>query len=242
MRFAHLAAGLLLVGACGPAEKTDPKPPAEQVLFNGKDTAGWKLRTNTPERENKWAVAKGVSLTKDTPGRLDTEKGEGVLVNGGDGKGNDLLTEAEYGDCELHVEFLIPKGTNSGVFFMGRYEVQILDNFGKEDADTEARFTGSIYRTAAPKKNVSKAPGEWQSFDVVFHAPRFDAEGKKTADARFVKVLHNGELIHENVDVKAPNSGRSLDKNEVAKGPIMLQGTEAPVAFRNVKVKPLAGK
>src|SRR5918911_3019200 len=98
----------------------------------------------------------------------------------------------------LTLEFNVSKGSNSGVYFQGQYEVQILDSFGKKDKELKYGDCGGIYDTAAPRTNASKAPGEWQTFDVVFRAPRFDAAGKKTANAKFVRVAHNGTVIHEN--------------------------------------------
>jgi hypothetical protein len=100
---------------------------------------------------------------------------------------------------------------------------------------------GDIYNTAAPRTNVCKAPGEWQTCDVVFRAPRFDASGKKTANARFVKVVFNGTVIHENVEVKGPTTA-SLGGAEKPEGPVMLQGDHGPVAFRNLRLKPLAAE
>jgi hypothetical protein len=218
------------------------KEPADQALFNGKDLTGWKLRPDQADKQSRWTVVAGVRLREGMPGRLDGGAGTGVLLNGGDGQGVDLLTESTHGDCELHVEFLLAKGSNSGIYFHGQYELQIFDSFGKKDGEVEHRDCGGIYKTAAPRKNASKPPGEWQTFDVVFRAPRFGADGKKSADARFVKVHHNGVLIHEDVDVKGPNAGASLGGPEKPRGPLMVQGTQAPVAFRNVRLKPVGAE
>jgi hypothetical protein len=173
--------------------------------------------------------------------RLEGAKGTGILLNGDDGRGVDLLTDKPHGDCQLHVEFLIAKGSNSGVYFQGQYELQILDSYGKKDAELTFHDCGGIYNTAAPRKNACKAPGEWQTYDVIFQAPRFDADGKKTANARFIKVVHNGEVIHKNVEVKGPTTA-SLGGPEKPEGPLMLQGDHGPVAFRNLRLKPLAVK
>jgi hypothetical protein len=86
--------------------------------------------------------------------------------------------------------------------------------------------------------NASLPPGQWQTFDVVFRAPRFDASGKKTRSARFVKVAHNGKLIHENVEVTGPTRAATYN-DEKPTGPLMLQGDHGPVAYRNVRVRPL---
>lgn len=211
-------------------------------LFNGKDLTGWKLRhPASDKRSSKWSVASAVKLKDGMINQLTGEKGEGVLLNGDDGRGIDLLSEATHGDCELHIEFVVPKGSNSGVYFQGQYEVQILDSFGKKDAELKYGDCGGIYNTAPPRTNASKAPGEWQSFDVVFQAPRFGADGKKTANAKFLKVTHNGVVIHENVEVKGPTTA-ALGGAEKPQGPLMLQGDHGPVAFRNIKMKPLAAK
>jgi hypothetical protein len=238
MRYLRISAALVLLAAgltVAPAEEEKAEPDG-LVLFNGKDLAGWKLRNPKAEDKSKWSVVAAVKLKDGMPERLEAEKGEGVLLNGGDGKGVDLLSEKKYGDCEVHVEFNVAKGSNSGVYFQGQYEVQILDSFGRKDAELKYGDCGGIYNTRAPSTNASKAPGEWQSFDVIFQAPRFDSAGKKTANAKFVKVMHNGKVIHENVEVKGPTTA-ALGGAEKPEGPLMLQGDHGPVAFRNIRLK-----
>jgi hypothetical protein len=209
------------------------------MLFRGNDLTGWRLIDSTQAKRSKWAVVASVKLKKGMPGHLEAQEGTGVLLNGGDGHGLNLLTTTTFGDCELHVEFSVAKGSNSGVYLMGHYEVQILDSFGKKDADLKYGDCGGIYDTAPPRTNASKAPGEWQTFDIVFRAPRFDASGKKIANARFLKVIHNGKVIHENVEVKKPTTA-NMGGPEQPRGPLMLQGDHGPVAFRNLRLKPLA--
>ncbi len=207
------------------------------TLFNGKDLAGWTLRGGEKNNaKSKWRVGGGAFIELDDTKRLFLSPGAGTLLNGEDGRGVDLITELQHGDCELSIQFKVPKGSNSGVYFQGQYEVQILDSFGKADKDLKFGDCGGIYNTAAPKTNVSRMPGEWQSFDVIFHAPRFDDKGKKIANAKFVKVVHNGEVIHENVEVKGPTTA-ALGGPERPLGPLMLQGDHGPVAFRNIKMK-----
>ncbi len=200
-----------------------------------------------------WTLAGTVTLKKDDPARLDWTAGTGVAVNGPKGKTVHLVTKAEYGDVELHIEFMMAKGSNSGVYFQGRYEVQVLDSWGVENP--QYGDCGGIYQRwhpepgldesqrgyegKAPRVNAARPPGEWQSFDVVFRAPRFDGAGKKIANACFVKVVHNGVVVHENVEVTGPTRA-SLFEDENPLGPLMLQGDHGPVAYRNLSIRPVA--
>jgi hypothetical protein len=212
-----------------------------QTLFNGKDLAGWKFRGGAAAaRRGKWVVAAGVRLDEKDPHRFTAEAGEGVLLNGGDGRGVDLFFDGPHGDCQLHVEFNVPKGSNSGVYLQGQYEVQILDSYGKKDAELRYGDCGGIYDTAPPRTNASLPPGRWQTFDITFRAPRFDPSGKKVANAKFLKVVHNGKVIHENVEVKGPTTA-SLGGPERPRGTLLLQGDHGPVAFRNLRLRPLEG-
>jgi hypothetical protein len=131
------------------------------------------------------------------------------------------------------------------VYFQGLYEIQVFDSYGKD----KVTFSdcGGIYARwisdqnvggEPPRVNASKAPGVWQSFDAIFKAPRFDAAGKKIADAKFVKVWHNGVLVHENADLPGPTRA-SLPGPEAPTGPLMLQGDHGPVAYRNIWITPL---
>jgi hypothetical protein len=224
----------LALALCGVVFAEEKK--GGQILFNGKDLSGWKLRDPAAAGKSKWSVAGGVKLQEGMPGRFTIEKGEGILVNGDDGHGVNLLSEKLHGDCELHVEFNVSKGSNSGVYFQGQYEIQILDSFGKKDAELKYGDCGGVYNHAAPRTNASKAPGEWQTFDILFQAPRFGADGQKTANGKFVKVVHNGVVIHENVEVKKPTTA-ALGGPEKPLGPLMLQGDHGPVAFRNIWIK-----
>jgi hypothetical protein len=212
-----------------------------EMLFNGKDLTGWRLLNPAEAQRSKWQVVGGVRLKRGMPGLFEPKRGTGILLNGGDGHGMNLLTTGSSGDCRVHVEFNVSKGSNSGVYLMGHYEVQILDSYGKKDKELKYGDCGGIYDTAPPRTNASKAPGEWQTFDITFRAPRFNASGKKVANARFVRVVHNGKVIHENVEVKRPTTS-NMGGPEKPRGPIMLQGDHGPVAFRNLKVRPLRGK
>src|SRR5439155_7007 len=123
--------------------------------------------------------------------------GKGSVLASISGGGTDISTEQKFGDCMIEVEFMIPKGSNSGVYVMGEYEVQILDSFGKPDDKLGPGDMGGIYSNAAPKVNACKKPGEWQKFVIEFVAPKFEGD-KKTANAKFIKVTLNDKVIHEN--------------------------------------------
>ena len=166
------------------------------------------------------------------------------MLNSATNRTVNLVSEQEFGDCEVHVEFCVPKNSNSGVYLMGRYEVQIFDSWGI--AEPKYGDCGGIYSSCsepkpdskgrAPSVNASKPPGEWQSFDITFRAPRFDSSGRKIENARFVRVVHNGKVIHVNVESERPTcAARWLDEKPL--GPIMLQGDHGPVAYRQVIVR-----
>jgi hypothetical protein len=195
--------------------------------LNGKDLDGWKLRNNS---KNKWAVG---TAGVDDKGKLTFNKDGKELVNTAS-DGSDIYTEQVFGDCVVEVEVMVPKKSNSGIYLMGRYEVQILDSFGVKKPGPGDM--GGIYSVAAPKVNACKKPGEWQTFVIDFQAPRF-AEKKKTSNAIFHKVTLNGEVIHEKVEITKGATGGALG-GEVPAGPLMFQGDHGPVAFRNLKITP----
>jgi hypothetical protein len=221
-----------LVIATAPAEERLAKP------FNGHNLDGWKFRGDAAK--SKWKATIAVLDPKDaakiiaSPGFADSRGME--LVNT-EGHSVDIFTEAKYGDCIVETEVMVPKGSNSGIYLMGEYEVQVFDSWGKKDQDLKYGDMGGIYNTAPPRVNASKKPGEWQKFVIEFRAPRF-AGGKKTENAKFLKVTLNDQVIHENVEVPKPTTS-SLTGKESPTGPLMLQGDHGPVAYRNLVVKPL---
>lgn len=172
--------------------------------------------------------------------------GKGILLNfNDDTKKDNLVTAFEYGDIELELEVMLPKGSNSGIYLQGRYEVQLFDSWGVKDprfSDIGGIYRnwesekGKIYMGKAPLSNPAKAPGLWQTMKIVFHAPRFDGSGKKIANAKFVSVELNGVKIHDNVEVPLPTGG-PIENNEKPTGPLLIQGDHGPVAFRNIKYK-----
>jgi hypothetical protein len=194
-----------------------------------------------------WLVAGGARPDPERPQRLVAEPGRGVLVNGRAGRTTNLVSRQDFGDLEAHFEFLVPKGSNSGIKLQTLYEIQIADSFGV--AQPKANHNGGIYPRAEllpryhyldegipPRVNASRPAGQWQTLDVIFRAPRFDASGQKVENARFEKVVLNGQVIHQDVEVKTP-TGHYWRLKEMARGPILLQADHGPVAFRNIRVR-----
>lgn len=168
---------------------------------------------------------------------IRTRESGGSLTVGG----STVVTKEEFGDHKLHLEFKTPfmpeeRGQgrgNSGVYVFGRYEVQVLDSFGDEPADN---LCGGIYRQAVPVTNACLPPGEWQTYDITFTAPRFDASGTKTANA-VITVVHNGEVIHDALELSDATPG-GVSGTEAAMGPLLLQDHNDRVEFRNIWVQP----
>ena len=209
------------------------------VLFDGKDLDGWRKPTGT------WMPARSVALDHGDPEHFIVTQGTGILLNSATNHTVDLITDGEFGDMEAHVEFCLARHSNSGVYLMGRYEVQIYDSYGVAKDKYPGIECGGIYprwlngkeaEGHSPIINASKPAGAWQSFDITFRAPRFDAAGKKTANAKIIKLVHNGKLIQENLELTGPTRGPMSD-DEKPTGPIRLQGDHGPVAFRNMRVK-----
>jgi len=196
-----------------------------------------------------WVIAGDARPDPKNPARLVAEPGLGVLINGKTGKTRNLISKRDFEDFEAHFEFLVPKGSNSGVKFESLYEIQIADSFGV--AKPTASHCGGIYPRAEmlpryhhiddgipPRSNAARPFGEWQTLEVIFRAPRFDSTGKKVRNARFDRVVLNGKVIHENVELATP-TGHAWRLKEVARGPILLQGDHGPVAFRRIRVRAL---
>ena len=156
--------------------------------------------------------------------------------------GADAVTRREFGDFQLHLEFLCPvmadtqgqARANSGVYLHGRYEVQVLDSWGQEPA---LNGCGAIYSIARPNENASLRPGRWQTYDIVFRAPRYGPTGAVVELPR-VTVVHNGILIHDDLELLETTAG-GLDREMRAAGPILLQFHGDPVRYRNIRVRSL---
>jgi len=202
--------------------------------FNGKDLTGWKLKGKA--EKNKWAAGIAAADPQDS-NALILKPGKGELVNlvSNHKRSVDLYTEKEFGDCRIELEVLVPEGSNSGIYVCGEYEIQILDSYGKETPGVGDM--GAVYGQTAPRVNASKAPGEWQTYLIEFQAARFDANGKKTKDAKLIKVILNGQVLHENLDISLTPGG--VKEAESSKGPLMFQGNHGPVAYRNIRITPL---
>ncbi|HWA97848.1 MAG TPA: family 16 glycoside hydrolase, partial [Pirellulales bacterium] len=160
---------------------------------------------------------------------LDAQAGGRDLLRPYSAKPGDIYTTARWGDVQVELEFLLPKASNSGVFLMGEYEINLWDH---DDS-------GQILSRAKPNVVARKPAGQWQSLSIDFQAPRFDGD-KKITNARFVKVVMNDQVIHENVELNGvTQDGSSLTGKESATGPLLLQGKMGPIAFRNIRVRPL---
>lgn len=204
--------------------KTNADPPSDAiVLFGGADLSRWHGQNNSPA---KWTIRDGY-----------------VEVAPGSG---DITTNERFGDVQLHIEWAtpaVPKGEgqergNSGVFLMERYEVQVLDSY-----DNKTYYHGqaaSVYKQYAPLVNASRRPGEWQAYDIVFHAPRFDEQGKVIDRAR-VTVFHNGVLVQNNVEIYGItyNDRPALYIAHGPQEPLRLQDHGNPMRFRNIWIRRL---
>lgn len=202
-----------------------------------------------------WKLAGGLGGDPRREKTLTPLDGTGVLVcNPGREKENrgHLFTAWEHGDLELELEFLLPPGSNSGVYLQGRYEVQLFDSWGVRTP--KPGDNGGIYQRwdpargkgqegydgHAPRANASRAPGLWQRLRIEFQAPRFDAAGKKIRNARFAKVVLNGFTIHEQAEISGPTRSAAFD-DERPLGPLMIQGDHGAVALRRLSVKRFDG-
>ena len=234
-------APLLLIMMRLPGLAQSPAVPATFLPLD--DLSGFR-----PAAAN-WRVASEVSADRSQPQSFRTGAGKGVLVNVPTDKNRDnLFSTFEHGNLELELEFMMAKGSNSGIYLQGRYEIQLFDSWGV--ARPQSTDCGSIYQRwderrpegqrgyegHPPRVNVSRAPGLWQKMKIVFRAPTFDAQGRKRTNARFVRVLHNNVIVHEDVELTGPTQSAAFT-DEKPLGPLMIQGDHGPVAFRNLRYK-----
>ena len=213
-----------------------PKFDDAVLLFNGKNLNDWEVRGGD-EKKGQWIVGRA-AMSPDNPKLLVVEAGEGEMANlvSRHGESVDIYSKEKFGDCRIELQLMVPKGSNSGIYVMGAYEIQVLDSYGRQEMGRGDM--GAIYGASPPPINACKKPGEWQKYVIEFQAPRFDASGEKSQNAKFIKVELNGEMLHENLEVPGLTGG-ALSDREAATGPLMFQGNHGPVAFRNIIVKPL---
>ncbi len=201
-----------------PGEKNSDPPSDAVVLFNGKDLKNWKNGEN-------WSVKDGIIFA-----------GKGMLTS-----------KEEFGDCQLHIEWSSPsevKGTgqgrgNSGVFLMGKYEIQVLDSYNnKTYHDGQA---GAIYKQTPPMVNINRGPGEWNAYDIIWTCPRFNEDGSLKSPA-YITALCNGAVILNHFELlgDTPFNRPPRYKKHAETGPISLQDHGNPVRFRNIWVRPIA--
>jgi hypothetical protein len=197
----------------------------------GKTLDDWTLKGKA--EQSQWTI--GIAeIDPDNPRELVVRPPTGEqrqLVNA-HAHGVDIATREEFGDCRVELELMVPQGSNSGVYLMGQYEIQVLDSFGKEQVGPGD--LGGIYGTAAPQVNAAKAPGQWQTMVIEFQAPRFQ-DGTKVKNARIIRCTLNGQVIHENVELQQQTGG-AWRNGEFPTGPLMLQGNHGVVAFRNIRI------
>ncbi len=206
------------------AQDEAPRPPSDAIaLFNGKDLWNWESVKGGPAQ---WKVGNGYFEVAAKTGNIRTKQA--------------------FGDCQLHVEWAAPNPPrgedqdrgNSGVYLMGLYEVQVLDSYNaKTYPDGQA---AAIYGQYPPLVNATRPPGQWQTYDIIFHGPRFDKDGKLLRPAR-VSVLHNGVLVQDNVTLTGPTEHKQRPpyRPHPKKLPLMLQDHSHPVRFRNIWIREL---
>lgn len=221
---ATLGCALLLAPlARGQADTRPVRPPRGAItLFDGKSASAWKHRDS--DRPFAWTLVDGAMEV--SPGAPD------------------VLTRREFGDFQLHIEFNVPhmpdaRGQargNSGVYLQGRYEVQVLDSY--ENPTYANGSCGSIYGQKEPDRNVARPPGEWQTYDITFRAPRLGDDGTVRERPR-VTLVWNGVKVHDNVEITLPNTVAGLGGAVPAVGPVMLQNHGCKVRYRNIWIKPL---
>jgi len=194
----------------------ETKPADAIVLFDGKDLSNW-IRAGS-DNPATWKVENGYMQAD----------------------GANICSKQRFKDCQLHVEFWLPlmaeahgqARANSGVYLNGIYEIQVLDSYGLKSGEGDC---GAIYGMAAPLVNACRPPEHWQSYDVIFHAAKFDDKGNKVKNAR-ITVFQNGVLIHDNFEMPGPNGG-GLGIGENEAGPVLLQYHGCPVRYRNIWVR-----
>lgn len=200
-------------------------------------------------KSDNWKIVGNATADISKENAMTTTPGKGVLAcmheKGKYGTQYELISNFKHGDLDIELDFMLSKGSNSGIYLQGNYEVQLFDSWGKKTA--KYNDCGGIYERwndtkpegekgyegYAPRFNVAKAPGLWQNIKISYQAPRFDASGKKISNAVFLSVVLNGVTIHENVEVSGPTRG-SLTAEDVPMGPLRFQGDHGSLAIKNI--------
>lgn len=216
-------------------------------------TAQQNLNINDPDlfinKNKNWFSAKDVNVDIEKNNEMTFSPGESILANihndGKYGSDYDLFTKFQHGDIDISFDFMMAKGSNSGLYFQSKYEVQLLDSWNKKNPKyddcggiyerwDESKPEGQKgYEGIAPRGNACKYPGTWQHIDISFEAAKFDASGKKISNAKFIYIKLNGQILHENAEVSGPTRG-AASENENMKGPLQFQGDHGSLAIRNV--------
>lgn len=211
------------------------------------DLSFWK----TTDAKN-WQIAADATVNLNEHDRMSVTKGTGILANLPDDKNrSNLLSVNEFGDVDVSFDFMMAVHSNSGFYLQGRYEIQLMDSWGVQKpgfSDCGGIFarrrwnpTEQLFDGVPPRLNACLAPGLWQHIEISFQAPRFNIAGQKTSNARLLKVVLNGALIHENLELTGPTGG-PISEQEATTGPFMIQGDHGPVAFRNFIITSKQGK
>lgn len=208
-----------------------------------------------PTQQN-WKVVGVAEASLEKQKSISTRPGTGILINQPDDKNKaQLFSGFDHGDIDLDFEVMLPAGSNSGIYLQGRYEIQLLDSWGKKRPTfgdlggiyqrwNEEKPEGQKgYEGTAPRVNAAKAPGLWQHMRISFNAPRFDGQGQKIQNARINYIELNGITIHQNVELTGPTRGAYVGEgNESPLGPLVIQGDHGAVAFRNFRYRSFDGK
>jgi hypothetical protein len=199
-------------------------------------------------KSSNWSIVGDVAADIQKTNVLNAKPGKGVLLcthqQGKYGMDYELFSKFEHGDADIEFDFLIAKGSNSGLYLQGRYEIQLMDSWGVKNP--KFGDCGGIYQRwndnmpegqqgfegTAPRVNAAKAPGLWQTMKISFQAPRLDANGNKISNAKIISVELNGQIIHENIELSGVTRG-SISQKEVASAPLRIQGDHGSIAFRN---------
>jgi len=215
----------------------DEKYGDAQLIFNGKNLDEWTTKADSGQAD-KWVVGKA-SISPADPKMLVAKDGMGEMINltPEHSASRDIYSKAKFGDCRIELQVMVPQGSNSGVYVMGEYEIQVLDSWGRQKMG--GGDMGAVYGASPPRVNASKMHGQWQQYVIDFLAPKFDSSGQKTEKAKLLRVELNGQILHEKLVMEKETPGGVAGK-EAPTGPLMFQGNHGPVAYRNIIVKPLA--